>query len=261
MDGSKQALRRANARELGRWRDLLLSPTGPTDAGSKLCAFGIAKFVNLDTLNTFASCDTIGSATGQGPRTVRDRIQRLVAEEFLTIERRSGTGRDWKTPYLRIRFPSPRSANGADHHPPRSANGADHSEHRWPANPASMVGKPCTQGRQELPTNSVLNSESELHTPLPPERGDGVSHAIRRKSPDRERRDKGRQAWSAICRAVDRVKGTERSWDWARREIDDEAAHQAIEQLGGYKTVADRTRFTSSELMNRFRQIYEAQLE
>lgn len=67
--------------------------------------------------------------------------------------------------------------------------------------------------------------------------------------------------WTAVLIAVDRVKQADGNggvtWADARREICDDIAHQAIEQLGGYKRIADRDRFTTSELKRRFAELYE----
>lgn len=67
--------------------------------------------------------------------------------------------------------------------------------------------------------------------------------------------------WTAVLIAVDRVKQADGNggvtWADARRELDDDIAHQAIEQLGGYKRIADRDRFTTSELKRRFAELYE----
>ena len=272
--------RRDNARALGRWRDMVLSPRGPSDHQSRLVAVGIAKFVNVKTRSTFVGVGKLSEATGLGDRTVRDRLHRLESEGFVSL-RPLGSGRDWKLREITPRWP----ACGAGLEVPRPASRAGHDGSSRPAPAAPMTGTPRTQDRHGVPINSCLNPvlNSCPSQPFPPsgkgrsaDAGNGSGAKTPREAGTNPRAE-GRNpratgantralqnrsmiAWTALTLATDAVKGMPgASWADAEKRVDANT-QKAVAQLGGYKLIADRTRFTSADLKRRFRMLYEAEI-
>jgi hypothetical protein len=86
------------------------------------------------------------------------------------------------------------------------------------------------------------------------------AHAPAGRKP-RAIRDRSREVWQSVTVAVDRVKGTELTWRAVSEQLADPYADTAIESIGGHKLIADRTKYTSGELENRFRHAYELLIE
>lgn len=96
--------------------------------------------------------------------------------------------------------------------------------------------------------------------PQPPSRGlPGASAPPGRKP--RAVRDRSLAAWNATLIAIDHVKGTDLTWQYVTQQLNDPAAEAAIERVGGHKSLADRTKFTTGDLERRFREAYETNLQ
>lgn len=104
----------------------------------------------------------------------------------------------------------------------------------------------------------VRDRDRDIKNPLPPTRGSNGASAPAEKRP-RPIRDQSLAAWRKSVVAIDQIQGNHEglTWNDARLRIDDPTAHLATEQIGGYKLIGDRDRFTESKLEERFREAYE----
>ena len=96
--------------------------------------------------------------------------------------------------------------------------------------------------------------------PQPPSRGLNGADAPAGRKP-RQVRDRSRTVWQSVTVAVDRVKGTELTWNAVSEQLADPYADTAIESVGGHKLIADRTKHNTKDLENRFRHAYEVLIE
>lgn len=81
-------------------------------------------------------------------------------------------------------------------------------------------------------------------------------------------RDRSKQAWRASAPVVAAIRGTDRTWNYAREQLAaDPAAIAAVSAVGegdwdsGCRRIADRDRYTTAEVEATFREAYEQQLD
>lgn len=105
----------------------------------------------------------------------------------------------------------------------------------------------------------VSPSQSYSDSPNPLTRGPGSGNGPSNGAGSRTVRDLRKhslEAWRIAALTVDEIRANHGSWADAQQRIG-ELAHQAIERIGGYRLIADRTRYSVKELRERFRAAYE----
>jgi hypothetical protein len=148
--------RRDQARKLKDWRDSIwMCPELADDPQGKAIAIAIHHKVDWGSFSTVISNKTLASITSYSERTVRDRVQRLIAIGFLSATSR-GHGREWKLRELTLLWP----AAHAGHEDGRPVPGAGHEALR----PAWDATKAGTEGQQDRhgapPTIPETNTET-----------------------------------------------------------------------------------------------------
>lgn len=97
--------------------------------------------------------------------------------------------------------------------------------------------------------------------PQPPQGGRAGLAANGDGRRPREERDRSLGAWRSITPEIDRIAATgnlpaEQRLTWLDIQSDDQAAIKAAETVG-FRAIADRDKFTTSDLQTRFREAYE----
>lgn len=110
--------------------------------------------------------------------------------------------------------------------------------------------------QEQEPEQEPLN----LNPPTPLRGGLPGANAPPGRKP-RAVRDRSLAAWNATLVAIDHVRGTDLTWQYVTQQLNDPAAEAAIERVGGHKSLADRTKFTTGDLERRFRDAYETNLQ
>lgn len=137
----------------------------------------------------------------------------------------------------------------------RANRGADHDAERDANRTAQRSSKRVARDTPPSPSPSE-------DPPNPPNGGLNGANAPANRRP-RRIRDASLEAWRAAPAAIDRVRGSEGTWDDVRTLLPDPLIELAIAQLGegsfdqGCRRIANRDRFTSTTLQGEFRQLYE----
>jgi hypothetical protein len=161
---------RDSARRLREWRRLMLSTDGPDNHEGKLVAIAIAEKVDWEAFNTTVGAETIARETKLCERTVRNRIQELIRDGFLSAQP-VGHGRRWKLRELTLRWP----VRHAGHEDSRPAPGTGHEGSR-PACGNAMTGMRYSHDRHGVhpissETNIEITPEGSAASPSPANAG------------------------------------------------------------------------------------------
>ena len=160
---------RPNVAFLYRWRDTVLSEKGPSDAGARLVGLAIAKFLNLETMNTFVGAERLAVVTAFSEKTVRKHLTLLLREGWIASTRK-GRGYDWELRLFKLTFPAQameKTSTACDSsHTPGWQSAADRAPEeisRAMEEKGLSAGKKGIERWKNLPTNSgSLNTEEEL---------------------------------------------------------------------------------------------------
>lgn len=107
--------------------------------------------------------------------------------------------------------------------------------------------------------NQEQEQEQDIEPPLPPRGLNGAKAPSGRRP--REITNRSLECWRGAVASIDRVKGTDLTWQAVDDELADPLSTDAIRSAGGHKNIADRSQFTQSALESRFRERYEQLLE
>jgi hypothetical protein len=147
---------------IGQWRDLVLSNDGPADPNAKLVALAVAKFINAQSMQTFAGVDALAEATGYDERTVRRHLTKLLAAGWLFAE--YGPSKGFITHrFLRLRIPTPAPGKSP----------ADTQGRR----PAATTGESPADAADKTPAEATTRAANiDQRAICPPTAGNDDSH-------------------------------------------------------------------------------------
>lgn len=157
-----------------------------------------------------------------------------------------------------IEYQAEQSRKGKMGGRPKSVAKPEQSRGLATENPQS---KPEAKPGESLPSPTPSPFLREEH-PQPPQGGRAGLTANGGRKP-REERDASLGAWRAMTAEIDRIASTAffpaaQRLSWADIDAQDSAALRAAE-IVGFRAIADRDKFTTSELGSRFREAYEQQ--
>lgn len=113
--------------------------------------------------------------------------------------------------------------------------------------------------RSALASDSRIHGSTDSQTehPQPPQGGGGISNGSGRRP--RAERDASKKAWSDLLPLIDTVRDSTAprlTWQHVIENGQDRVAVRAAEAVG-FRAIADRDRFTTTDLEGRFRDAYE----
>lgn len=116
----------------------------------------------------------------------------------------------------------------------------------------------------ESPPSPSPSPRREEHPPTPLKGGEFQNAETGKRKP-RSMRNSSRAKWRELTPVIDHVRGTATTpqpltWNYVQEHVDP-LTWAAIERTGGCLVIAERDRFTSSELEARFREAYESMAE
>jgi hypothetical protein len=212
---------------------------GPDNAEAIVVALALAEHADWKTLSTVVGAETIAKWTKLCERTVRNRIQELIRDGYLT-GRPVGRGRKWKLRELSLSWP----VRHAGHGDSRPAPGAGHGG-PWPVAGNAMTGMWYSHDRHPV---HPISSEISLETSSP--------HMCEEDAPTQKRfeqirnaypRFTGRQDWlSAEHHARQRVEQEQATWPELLGAVERYAAYVAAGGVSGPQFVLRPGKFFSS---------------
>lgn len=146
------------------------------------------------------------------------------------------------------------------HKEKRSKAGAAGAAGRWQPDSDRISGRNGNRTADAMASDSRIHRSTSDKTPLPPATGGGPAVNGTGKRP-RADRDQSLAAWRAICGLIDHVndsalQATPLTWQHVIDHAGDRYASEAAEAVG-FRAIADRDRFTTASIEQRFRLHYE----
>lgn len=260
-----------------QWERCVMSEIGPASPSVRLALMAIPMRSPLTKTEDCPSQALIAKRSGLSERQVKRVLSTAEAQGWVEriITRRPG--RSWYHTIYRFAVPAslahriPTAIEGSDdirpegdivtpRDPPRgvivtSRRGADGvTSERDKV--TSMPPDGVTNGHNGVtgwPTKSHSEVPLEVPSKKPPLPPEGARVVGRRRSPERQQRERAGAAYARARELIDEINGSNHSWAYvATHTADDPLIEQAIAAVGGHRRIADRDRLTRKNLKDEF---------